>query len=556
MVTLRNLETGDIVVVSSTVAIWLMANGAWVVASGSLNVDPTDDAAFAVPAPTGVASIDTANIQARIDAANAAGGGRVIGPGGRGTRVFSVTTLRMRSYVSLENISLKLSDNTNGNVIELYNARQEQIGLRNIYIDGSKASQTAGHGVYIINDSNTNGAFASGLLNPHHFIDNLLIQNCKQDGLRLDGDTLGGENHVSNVFAYACDRYGFYAITPDSFWDRCVSGQSGEQGFYLESPNSRYNNCKSWFSGRLDSSKGDGYYLTSGMRQELTGCEAQDNKRHGFVLFTTKYATLTGCIADSNGQGASGAGYRIDGAQGCYISGLSYDRQITPTQINHLSIANAPIGNLIDLACGPYAAGGAAINGAIGSNRVRAVPFSDNDARSRYGAFDRGWVAENMPIDSALNATTPTVAGRMEFAKVRLPVDATITNVLLGMSAVGSGLTAGQCFANLYTGAGVKIASTADQASNWASGVGVKAMALAGGPYARTAGDYYVTWWYNGTTSPTWLRSSGQGSGFINAGFSAPNLLWGSADTGLTTTAPANMGTQTGQGSAFYAGLS
>lgn len=193
---------------------------------------------------------------------------------------------------------------------------------------------------------------------------------------------------------------------------------------------------------------------------------------------------------------------------------------------------------------------------ALNATNLNNIEAGIAAALAPYGTLDRGWVAENMPIDSALNATTPTVAGRMEFAKVRLPVNATITNILLGMSTVGSGLTAGQCFANLYTAAGVKIASTADQATNWASGVGVKTMVLAGGPYVRTAGDYYVTWWYNGTTSPTWLRSSSQGSGFINAGFSAPNLLWGSADTALTTTAPTNMGTQTGQGTAWWVGLS
>jgi Pectate lyase superfamily protein len=500
---------------------------------------------------------DTAAIQAAIDAVSTAGGGTVLLPPGN----YSVSTLKMRSYVTLRGTSraackLTLRNSTNGNVIELFSARQEQIGLRDFTIEGNKSNQSAGHGVYIINDSNTNGAFASGLLNAHHFIDNLLIQNCKQDGIRFDGDTLGGENHISNVFTYACDRYGIYAVTPDSFWDRCVSGQSGEQGFYLESPNSRYVNCKSWFSGRLDSSKGDGYYLTSGKRQELIGCEAQDNKRHGFVLISTQYAILSGCVADSNGTSVSAAGYRLDGCTGCYISGLSYDRAGTPTQLNHLSIGNTPTGNLVDLACGPFAAGGANINGTIGDNSIRALPRTDAYARVTHEPVDRGWLAESMPIAAALNTSTPATAGRVEFAKVRLPVTASVTNVMLGMTAVGVTLTSGQCFAGLYTGAGSLLAQTADQAANWVGAVGVKTMALAGGAQTLAAGDYYVAWFYNGTTSPTWLRSSGQGSGFVNAGTSAPNFMFGSADTGRTTTLPGTMGTQTGQGVAWWVGLS
>jgi hypothetical protein len=107
------------------------------------------------------------------------------------------------------------------------------------------------------------------------------------------------------------------------------------------------------------------------MRQELTGCEAQDNKRHGFVFKDTKYATATGCIADSNNWTVAGAGFRIDGGQRCYITGLAYDRQVTPTQKYHVDFAGTVDSNIIDLVCGPWASGGAIFNGTVGDNSVR-----------------------------------------------------------------------------------------------------------------------------------------------------------------------------------------
>lgn len=166
---------------------------------------------------------------------------------------------------------------------------------------------------------------------------------------------------------------------------------------------------------------------------------------------------------------------------------------------------------------------------------------------------DRGWKAWDYDINYAVTASAPATAGRLELARVRLPGAATITNVLMYANTGGSALTSGQCFASLYTAAGAKIAQTADQATAWATS-GLKTMALSGGPYYRSGGDYYVVFWYNGTTSPGWIRlNAGVG---INSGVSAPNFFFASADTSITTTAPSTLGTQTAQGNPWWVGLS
>lgn len=169
---------------------------------------------------------------------------------------------------------------------------------------------------------------------------------------------------------------------------------------------------------------------------------------------------------------------------------------------------------------------------------------------------DHGFVAWNGDIATVPSSSVPATAGRLDLVRVHLPVAASVTNVCLGLAVVGATLTSGQNFAGLWTAAGAQVGITADQTSAWGSGLGVKQMALAGGPFACTPGDYYIGFFYNGTTSPGWLRWSGLGSGYFNVGQAAPNLRFATADTGLTTTPPTNFATQTAGGTSWWAALS
>ena len=168
---------------------------------------------------------------------------------------------------------------------------------------------------------------------------------------------------------------------------------------------------------------------------------------------------------------------------------------------------------------------------------------------------DRGLIAHNNSIEDFGGTVTPGTAGRIEGAKIKLPSAAVVTNIVMSCQTAGSTLTAGQCFAALYTPAGALVAQTADQAGSWASS-GIKTMALAAGPFTLAAGNYNVCFWYNGTTSPTWLRGGSIGSPALNLGTAAPAFMWFTADTGLTTTAPGTLGTETASASAYWVALS
>lgn len=168
---------------------------------------------------------------------------------------------------------------------------------------------------------------------------------------------------------------------------------------------------------------------------------------------------------------------------------------------------------------------------------------------------ERSLIAETGPSTQAAGSTIMPTAGRVELAKIRIPVNSSITNILMAVTTGGGTLTAGQCFAALYNPAGTLVGVSADQAAGWQS-TGLKTMALASGPFACVAGNYFVGFWYNGTTAPTWMRFANTSAGGLNAGLASPNFLFSSADTSITTTAPPTLGAQTSQATSWWCALS
>lgn len=154
-----------------------------------------------------------------------------------------------------------------------------------------------------------------------------------------------------------------------------------------------------------------------------------------------------------------------------------------------------------------------------------------------------------------LSVAGTQVSGQLYLVKIPLRVAATVTNIIMSISAGGATLTAGQNFAVLYSSAGALLGVTADQSASWAS-AGLKTMALASPP-AVPAGFVYAGMWSVGTTPPTFFHSPNAGNNPINSGLVAPNLrACTTSDAALTTTAPANFGTQTANIIAPWAAIS
>jgi hypothetical protein len=194
-------------------------------------------------------------------------------------------------------------------------------------------------------------------------------------------------------------------------------------------------------------------------------------------------------------------------------------------------------------------------SGAVASAGTAALasPSDHVHPRAWWAPEDHGyltWTYE--PLMCASSGNLPT-AGTLQLARVHLSVATTVSNVILFVQTAGSGLTAGGCFAGLYTSGGSLIAGTADQSPAWAS-TGTKVMALASAQ-ALAAGDYYVGFYATGTTAPAFSRASAAFT-IINTGLSTAASRWVTGATGLTTALPASAGTLSTTSNSWWAALS
>lgn len=178
-----------------------------------------------------------------------------------------------------------------------------------------------------------------------------------------------------------------------------------------------------------------------------------------------------------------------------------------------------------------------------------AVPARNVPGPNTYGllaqAFD--------PAVATSTATPLATAGTIYVIKLEIeqPLPA-VTNIVTFLTAAGVTLTSVQCFAALYQG-GVLKGVSAGQAALWES-PGLKTMPIQGGPVSLDAGFAYVGLWFNGTTGPAPLR--GNSASAVNLNLAATASRFGTANTGVTTTAPATLGTISAAVNAYWAGLS
>jgi hypothetical protein len=147
------------------------------------------------------------------------------------------------------------------------------------------------------------------------------------------------------------------------------------------------------------------------------------------------------------------------------------------------------------------------------------------------------------------------VAGTLYVTPVRLPAPASVTSVCGFIFTAGGTLTTSQCYAGLWAAAGgAPIGMTADQHTAWQS-TGYKPMALTSGPFACAAGDYFVGWWANGSTLPSFARHAG-GSAMLNLGLSGSSCICAAANTGLTTNTTPSLGALTANSHGYWAAVS
>ena len=169
---------------------------------------------------------------------------------------------------------------------------------------------------------------------------------------------------------------------------------------------------------------------------------------------------------------------------------------------------------------------------------TQAVISSGLVAPAPQGLFlpsDAAFLAWNYdPADINATAYAPA-SGTIQVIRIPVRQALSVTNVCLYQQVAGSGLTAAQNLAGLYTSAGAQIGVTADQSGVWNSGTDVlKTMALASGPFAVSPPFAFLLVLAVGTTPPTWGRKQSNWASASNANLSAAQSRWAAGAAGQT----------------------
>lgn len=151
-----------------------------------------------------------------------------------------------------------------------------------------------------------------------------------------------------------------------------------------------------------------------------------------------------------------------------------------------------------------------------------------------------GWTFDNAHVQGG---TLLPTAGQLHVARIKAS-SSVLNNIHFIVTAGGTTLTAGQCFAALCNDAGALLGAGAITASlhgtganGWAD-AGFKTHPLSVGQAVTKDAWYKIVWFYNGTTGPTMARAASSNGAAVNLGLAAPNFRFATADTGLTTTPP------------------
>ncbi|PLS81433.1 hypothetical protein CYG49_02105, partial [Candidatus Saccharibacteria bacterium] len=197
-------------------------------------------------------------------------------------------------------------------------------GVRNVIRDlGINGHKRVAQGISLIIDD----APSSFGPDPQPWINRVFVHGVTGDGFFLGGTYAGAQREakVSDCRAQNVGGWGFNIQSSDVFISNC-SVQGGDQGgYFIGGGNSKVLGCKAYSCGLSGTSPAPGFKISA--RGVITGCEAQDNIGNGFEIVGPD-ANLSGCVADSNGDGVNGnisAGFFIS-ANYCHIEGSSYQR--------------------------------------------------------------------------------------------------------------------------------------------------------------------------------------------------------------------------------------
>lgn len=227
--------------------------------------------------------------------------------------------------------TLKLPDGTDDNVVNVTGSGVINVQVSNLIIDGNKANNAAGAGLYCKTD------YVS--TDTSHVFQNLRIIATSGDGLKLVYDARScmlNNIYIGGNPTDAPEGKAFNIGGTDHDIVNCVTGFAEKSGFYVTTTNTKFTNCKSFAAGS-DNDSGDNAQWTivgpdAGCYNSFTNCHAQDGKYKGWILYNgARDNIFTNCQSDDNGQTSDSSAWQIttncvrNTFIGCYVFNYAAD---------------------------------------------------------------------------------------------------------------------------------------------------------------------------------------------------------------------------------------
>lgn len=279
---------------------------------------------------------------------------------------------------------LGLADGADANLIgytadDATDDRDFFAGLHDLKLDGNKANNVSGHGVYIAGPNSQEP-------NDWH-MERVFIHQFAGDGFHAD---FSWGYHIDHVLSETCDGYGIL-----------ISG--GAQNYlsdiftaYHSDTGLRFKAQRSTLSAINSRGNGTHGFSIGNQSNRVSDIQAVNNDRNGVVLNGTDHI-VQGVLSENNGQsGTNGAqrGVLITGDDIAVSGVMSRDRQTTATQMAgvRLTGTRARVSNAV--------VGGNGENGVILASGATDAHLSHIVARnnSNYGVitYSSGAVIENV----------------------------------------------------------------------------------------------------------------------------------------------------------------
>lgn len=285
-------------------------------------------------ATTGMLNNEAA-VQNAINTAEGIGGGTVWAPGG----LWHSGPFAMGHRVSLQGASmggakLKLVNGVNADFVtnkvspDGVAANAQMVALRSLTLDGNRANQTAGRGVFWTQNPQRGQATGDDVNDPRMLMENVFLRNIWGDGFANTGRS---EIHLHNVNVFFIGGHGFVPDA-DTFFSACKTGATGKAGYYITVSSIRIVNSKAFYAGdgTATPTQGHGFHIVgSGRGVSLSNCEGQDCKAAGLRIENSAHRTIVeSFVADSNSKHGKGlyAGVEIAASRHCIISAVCFER--------------------------------------------------------------------------------------------------------------------------------------------------------------------------------------------------------------------------------------